>query len=389
MKRRSLYSCRYSIGYISIAEAETTGIKYAKIINKSGHPGLLDSDTIQAIMNENKDKFDFRFTADISDTSLPYGYPIVGYSYFIINMERMNNCEKAVELYRYIEWFLYDSYAAEVCYELSMAPLTPEIAQKVIDGVLSKLKCKGEYVAKLVQIQKENEEQPASWAVPVIITCSLCITLLLVLLAYIFYQQYKLRKALVSDEWLIKEDEISLTLSRSNGHVSMRNDSIGTSALSGYTDASYIWACHVIKIGSYSGRKICLRKFPSRNFDICTRKIKILLLLFKQKNQHINVLRFYGLTMMDSVPYIVSEHAQKGSLVDILQSSSYNLGDNFKFSIAIDVASGMEFLHKQSIIHGKLNTECCLLDAKWNVKVSCYFGIVHHYPSLLMSNYYM
>ena len=79
---------------------------------------------------------------------------------------------------------------------------------------------------------------------------------------------------------------------------------------------------------------------------------------------------FYGMTSLDSESYVVTEFCSKGQLNDILQNDKYRLDNVFKFSIAIDVASGMEFLHSRNIIHGNLKSSSCLIDPRWNVKIS-------------------
>lgn len=41
-----------------------------------------------------------------------------------------------------------------------------------------------------------------------------------------------------------------------------------------------------------------------------------------------------------------------------------------KFSLALDIANGMGFLHGQGMIHGMLSPECCCIDQRWNVKIT-------------------
>ena len=44
-------------------------------------------------------------------------------------------------------------------------------------------------------------------------------------------------------------------------------------------------------------------------------------------------------------------------------------GENWKFSIALDIANGMDYLHKRGLIHGHLTSDACVLDARWSAKV--------------------
>lgn len=48
----------------------------------------------------------------------------------------------------------------------------------------------------------------------------------------------------------------------------------------------------------------------------------------------------------------------------------YNLNNDFKFSLAADIASGMAFLHANNTVHGSLTSSCCLIDARWTVKIA-------------------
>ena len=113
------------------------------------------------------------------------------------------------------------------------------------------------------------------------------------------------------------------------------------------SDASSLWAENVAKVGVWGGKSVSLRLQSSKDskFSISRRETKHLALTFRNKIVHCNVLRFYGVTFIDDDVYFVSEHASKGSLKDILYDHKYKLDINFMFAIAIDIASGMEFLH--------------------------------------------
>lgn len=38
-------------------------------------------------------------------------------------------------------------------------------------------------------------------------------------------------------------------------------------------------------------------------------------------------------------------------------------------SLSTDIASGMAFLHASGVVHGLLCSACCMIDARWTVKV--------------------
>ena len=69
-------------------------------------------------------------------------------------------------------------------------------------------------------------------------------------------------------------------------------------------------------------------------------------------------------------PWLVSEFCSKGTLKSVLVRERAKLDETFKFSLATDVTSGIEYLHKQDFIHGCLTTANCYVDSKWVVKVA-------------------
>ena len=52
--------------------------------------------------------------ASLVDSADPEAYPLLGYTYFLIQLHNMTNCQSAIELQRYAEWYMYNSYAAEL-----------------------------------------------------------------------------------------------------------------------------------------------------------------------------------------------------------------------------------------------------------------------------------
>ena len=50
-------------------------------------------------------------------------YPLPGYTYMILRMDAFDSCDKAVQLYRYIDWFTTHPDAQRECEKLFMAPV--------------------------------------------------------------------------------------------------------------------------------------------------------------------------------------------------------------------------------------------------------------------------
>ena len=113
---------------------------------------------------------------------------------------------------------------------------------------------------------------------------------------------------------------------------------------------------NVLKIGVFGGKTVSLRHQanPEKYYvEVTKRDTKIMILNLKRKIVHQNVLRFYGITYHDNELCFVNDYAGKGNLKDVLYDSNFKLDVNFKFAIAIDVASGMEFLQAQVANHTK------------------------------------
>ena len=84
-------------------------------------------------------------------------YPIAGYTYFIIHILNMTNCESARELYRYVQWALYNDVARTETWRLNFSPLSNTVADQVFDDVLSRFRCDGVLVSTLHDRQLEKE----------------------------------------------------------------------------------------------------------------------------------------------------------------------------------------------------------------------------------------
>ncbi|XP_059159714.1 atrial natriuretic peptide receptor 1-like [Physella acuta] len=78
----------------------------------------------------------------------------------------------------------------------------------------------------------------------------------------------------------------------------------------------------------------------------------------------------------------VVEHYSKGSQQDLLGNTNVTLDAQFKFSLCTDIINGLCYLHESPIrCHGRLNSEVCLVDNRFSVKLSD-FGLPSLYSRL-------
>ena len=306
-------------------------------------------------------------------------YPILGYSYLLFRSEQMTNCDSALELYRYIEWLMLEVYANEVAENQGMNQILPITAEASMTSVLSQMKCDTVSVPELVEdIKLEESKGKENWKLIVRIIIPICACFLLGLAGYIIYQHIKLRRALYSDDWLIQKSAVKIKWDK---HMGNMTSSCRLSALQSFRGSfntavstpSSSSTCHtsnVVLVGVWRDKQICFRKCPLQACRITRRKTKIHLLYLRNKIVHQNILRFIGVTYTDEGLHLVNEHATKGTMNDVLQNNKYNLDDNFKFSMALDVAKGLEYLHAHGLVHGYLTSACCFLDDRWNIHVA-------------------
>ncbi len=108
----------------------------------------------------------------------------------------------------------------------------------------------------------------------------------------------------------------------------------------------------------------------AQGLEIC-REVTIL-----SRLRHPNIISYYGtVTLFDSY-YIVTELAEEGSLRDFLRNHpDPDLQQSFRW--AIEIARGVEYLHRCMCIHGDLKSGNVLLMKDHSAKI-CDFGSAKH-----------
>ena len=367
-----LLSYRYAIGYVSCADVVVSLLPYARVVTEDGQDPLdVSIDSYYAAMQRSVPHFDSRFNADLSDYVIEGEYPFIGYSYFIVDMFEVDNCDLAVELVRYIEWIGEDEFARDEVTDFKVAPVSEQISDLILNDVLKRMTCDGENLYALVETQKREELiSTQKWRIPVYITFPVVFILLVVLIGYIVFQQVKLRRAIASDAWKIDAAKVELHWSHARGFVSKPHASAVSLALSTASQISANAPSNVVAVGVMDKRTVCYRQIKAQRVNFRDKQVRKTLIWFRDKLQHSNVLRFYGVAFLsDDLRCYVSDHARKGTLSDVIQNEKYRIDDNIKFSLAVDVAEGVGFLHSQGLLHSSLTPDCCYIDSKWSVRI--------------------
>ena len=122
-----LVTFKRSIGYLSISDAETAGIKYARIVNRFGTVVEGDVASVQAAMEDTDSIRSIGLVGSLANYTSPEAYPIAGYTYFIIRLTTMEDCDTALELARYIYWMMTEPEAQRHCSEHFMTPVSSKV----------------------------------------------------------------------------------------------------------------------------------------------------------------------------------------------------------------------------------------------------------------------
>ncbi|EPB79953.1 hypothetical protein ANCCEY_01019 [Ancylostoma ceylanicum] len=89
--------------------------------------------------------------------------------------------------------------------------------------------------------------------------------------------------------------------------------------------------------------------------------------------EHDNLNRFVGVCLDGPQPLSVWKYCRRGSLNDVIMQANVNMDAFFILSLLKDVAQGLLFIHNSYLsYHGNLTSKCCLVDDRWQVKVSDY-----------------
>ncbi|XP_076025195.1 retinal guanylyl cyclase 1 [Genypterus blacodes] len=123
-------------------------------------------------------------------------------------------------------------------------------------------------------------------------------------------------------------------------------------------------------IAVFEGDWVWLKKCPNGVSGVKNNTEDIFVKLREMRHENLNV--FMGLFFDSGVFGIVTEHCTRGSLEDLLNHEDVRLDWMFKSSLLMDLIRGMKYLHNHDIIHGRLKSRNCVVDARFVLKVTDY-----------------
>ncbi|CAC5361262.1 Guanylate cyclase 32E,Guanylate cyclase soluble subunit beta-2,Head-specific guanylate cyclase,Retinal guanylyl cyclase 2,Heat-stable enterotoxin receptor,Receptor-type guanylate cyclase gcy-28,Guanylyl cyclase, membrane,Speract receptor,Receptor-type guanylate cyclase gcy-13,Guanylyl cyclase GC-E,Soluble guanylate cyclase gcy-31,Soluble guanylate cyclase gcy-36,Soluble guanylate cyclase 88E,Guanylate cyclase soluble subunit alpha-2,Retinal guanylyl cyclase 1,Soluble guanylate cyclase gcy-35,Receptor-type len=234
---------------------------------------------------------------------------------------------------------------------------------------------------------KEKDDRTAVIAgscVGVILVLTILITVL------ILYRKFRFEKELMGMLWKVNKNEIKLR--KKNGtatvvpaqvkgqiHPKKKLVRMETRNTLGFgSSVSLDRNLLYTPIGNYKGTVVAVKSIQRRSIRLTREVLRDLKTL--RELQHDNLNPFVGASLEPNNSYILTRYCAKGSLQDILENDDIKLDWMFKMSFAIDLAKGLEFLHKSHLrSHGNLKSSNCVIDSRWVLKITD-FGAITSQP---------
>ncbi|KAL8215613.1 hypothetical protein R6Q57_022450 [Mikania cordata] len=133
-------------------------------------------------------------------------------------------------------------------------------------------------------------------------------------------------------------------------------------------------SCGDLHRGVYAGEDVAVKILRSETLNQALEEEFCHEIAILREVQHRNVVRFIGACTKQPHLCIITEYMSGGSLYEYLHKNHHTLTLPQLVKFAIDVSRGMEYLHKNNIIHRDLKTANLLMDSHNVVKVAD-FGV--------------
>ncbi|PKA46543.1 Serine/threonine-protein kinase CTR1 [Apostasia shenzhenica] len=127
----------------------------------------------------------------------------------------------------------------------------------------------------------------------------------------------------------------------------------------------------VVYRGIWNGSDVAVKVYTGMDYQECVLLDYKKEIAIMKRLRHPNVLLFMGAVYSPEHLAIVTEYLPRGSLFRALHKNNQSLVLRRRVQMALDVARGMNYLHRRNppIIHRDLKSSNLLVDKNWTVKV--------------------
>ncbi|KAK3769309.1 hypothetical protein RRG08_011981 [Elysia crispata] len=204
----------------------------------------------------------------------------------------------------------------------------------------------------------------------------------------VIFRWWRKERALYETHWKVKYSVLDFDVSRgplsqhnmitesqTSGHVMEQQDGSDDQSYSSAStslarrDNMLMIAQMFTLVARYRGDLVSVRKINKKSIKEDKNLLREMQMMKALK--HTNLATFYGACTEAPHVCVLWEYCSKGSLQDVLNNSDIRLEALFQFSIAVDIATGLHYLHNSELgVHGNLRASNCVIDSRWVAKLT-------------------
>ncbi|KAI6213520.1 Guanylate cyclase [Aphelenchoides besseyi] len=206
--------------------------------------------------------------------------------------------------------------------------------------------------------------------IAVIVIVVLIISALLFVCFYILHSK-SVETRRLNEMWQISFALLTRVTSK-NEAQSQRSIQSGPSTTSTKFTFDTVKSSKNFNLYRYENELVIARKYQVRrslNAD------NMLELRIMRQSDHENINKFLGLSIDGPEFMSIWRFAGRGSLQDVIERGNINIDSFFIYSLIRDLAEGLHYIHSSPLqVHGRLRSSYCLIDDRWQAKIS-YYGL--------------
>eukprot|EP01137_Pigoraptor_chileana_P024027 Opistho-2@91324 len=195
--------------------------------------------------------------------------------------------------------------------------------------------------------------------VPVVVVVGVVAAILLI-------RAYRIRAARIGRVWEIPHDDIQFGASKNaKGSSASLAKSLGSLASSNSGADGQIF----IKDAMWQTMRVAIKSYRLGSNGVQSNMLREFRILGELR--HSNLVTFHGYSISPAMLHTVIEYCERGSLEDVVFNQNIELDWIFKYSLARDAASALQYLHQSELaFHGRLKSSNCIIDGRWVLKLT-------------------